>query len=112
MLGITTDNAANNGTTIRHLQKKTMTACLDAYTDRSKIYDSEMMSLLQMQHHIPYLTHIIQLVIKAFLAQLKVDPSNDDVSYKWTDQDQFRTKKRPSTIIMSFEKVYIIPWYN
>lgn len=112
VLGITADNAANNGTTIQHLQRKTMTECLDDCADRSNIYDPEMMALLQMQHHIPCLTHIIQLVVKALLAELKVNPSNDGVSYKWTDDDQFVTRKRPGTVIVAFEKVRIILWYN
>lgn len=52
---------------------------LNTYDFFEHAMDSGLQAILSTPHHLPCLTHVIQLVINVFLCELKIDAKNDDV---------------------------------
>lgn len=92
LLAITADNARNNGTLRRELEKE---------LEREEIsWDSENGS-------IPCLSHVIQLAVQAFLKTLRCRARNEDVGRKVSDRrlGSLRSQKDLTTIRTIFQKV-------
>lgn len=65
--------------------------------------DSGLQAILSTPHHLPCLTHVIQLAVNAFLCELKIDAKNDDVvGVRWDDDDKNLKEKG---LIRTLEKV-------
>lgn len=43
--------------------------------------DQELLNIIKTQHHIPYLTHVIQLTTTTLLRKLSLEASNNDIQY-------------------------------
>lgn len=102
ILGLTTDNASNNGTMF-----DAMTARLKSGLDEPLLLDEAFDDdfarvLMNSLHHFPCLTHVIQLSVTAFLKQLKITPKNDDPSHVWDEKDVEFTEQG---ILRTLEKV-------
>ena len=54
----------------------------------SQVYDHNLQQLLVMPQHLPYLTHVIQLAVNAFLQELKIEAYNDDVVFQWHSDER------------------------
>lgn len=65
--------------------------------------DNHLHAILSSPHHLPCLTHVIQLAVNAFLRELKIDAKNDDViDIHWNDHDKHLKGKG---LLRTFEKV-------
>lgn len=67
------------------------------------VMDNGLQAILSTPHHLPCLTHVIQLAVNAFLHELKIDAQNNDViGIQWNDDDKHLKEKG---LIRTFEKV-------
>jgi hypothetical protein len=88
IFGITTDNAANNGTLVDELQQS-LKLSLDGSTSlRTTAYDEDFIHALESQHHFPCLSHVIQLAVNQFLKRLKITAKNDMVEFIWDEKKE------------------------
>lgn len=81
ILAWTTDNASNNSTMVAAINKK-----VKATLSRPEFLHSAITplhKLMETQHHIPCLVHVIQLAVRKILENLKVDAQNDTASMEW-----------------------------
>ena len=76
---------------------------LDTHDFSKHAMDSGLQAILSTPHHLPCLTHVIQLAVNAFLRELKIDAQNDDViGIRWNDDDK---NLREKGLIRTLEKV-------
>lgn len=76
---------------------------LDTHDFSKHVMDSGLQAILSTPHHLPCLTHVIQLAVNAFLRELKIDAQNDDViGIRWNDDDKNLKEKG---LIRTLEKV-------
>lgn len=68
----------------------------------SEAYDSEFHQLLHAPHHLPCLTHVIQLAVRAFLQELRIQSNSDDPTAQWDDKDK---TIRETGLLRTLEKV-------
>jgi hypothetical protein len=103
ILGITTDNATNNGTMFTKL-----TAMLKEQLEQRNnqmltfSFDPDFRRLLESQHHLPCLAHVIQLAVTAFLRTLSIQAHNDEPTAEWDDKDHEIKEKG---LLRTMEKV-------
>lgn len=103
ILGITTDNASNNTTMFAELTQILKDELNNEHSSLlSTAVDPNFAAVLRSAHHIPCLTHVIQLSVKAFLDELRITPKNDNVQFSW-DKSESRVKQKG--IIGTLEKV-------
>jgi hypothetical protein len=70
ILAITTDNASNNNTLIRILNKKFRKSITENFNTDSIL-------------HILYLTYIIQLAVKTIIRRFKIESKNNSIKHNW-----------------------------
>lgn len=104
ILGITTDNASNNNTMFGHLTDTLKEELKDNQSSLllNTAIDPDLAAVIQAPHHIPCLTHVIQLAVNAFLDELNISPKNDEVRFYW---DSSERDKIQGGIVGTLEKV-------
>jgi hypothetical protein len=102
ILGITTDNASNNGTLFQAMTKALKTQLDDNRAIQNAALDDDLLGLVDSQHHLPCLAHVIQLAVKAFLQKLNIEATNDDPNLSWEDGEE---RIREKGLLQTFEKV-------
>ena len=60
----------------------------DSFQVRDSLLDTELSKIINNQHHIPCLTHVIQLSVTAFLKRLQIKALNDSVSFTWDNIEE------------------------
>jgi hypothetical protein len=105
ILAITTDNASNNGT-LFHSVTKVLKAQLDNdQVIQNEALDHDLLDLIESQHHLPCLAHVIQLAVKAFLQKLKIEATNNNnQDIEWEDGEE---TIRERGLLGTLEKVRI-----
>lgn len=104
LLGVTTDNASNNNTMFSALTKQLRVQLSENPQLQDAITDSALFQIIQNQHHIPCLAHVIQLAVTSFMSKLRITADNDTISYTWENSDE--TLNASSGITRTVEKVY------
>lgn len=65
--------------------------------------DDGLQNIINAPHHLPCLTHVIQLSVNAFLQELKIGAKNDDVvNIQWNEEDKELKEKG---LLRTLEKV-------
>jgi hypothetical protein len=88
VLGITTDNASNNGTMFSSITTNLKAQLTESSSLNETLADPELLTIIKSQHHIPCLAHVIQFSVTALLKRLCIEASNDDVSYTWENGEE------------------------
>ena len=114
VLGITTDNTSNNRTMFISITRQLKEELSDSFQVRDSLLDTELSKIINNQHHIPCLTHVIQLSVTAFLKRLQIEALNDLISFTWDDVEEnltahhgiSRTIKKVLYSIISILSIY------
>lgn len=73
------------------------------------IVEKDLQHVFNTPHHLPCLSHVIQLAVNAFLHELKIDAKNDDiVNIQWNEEDKYIKEKG---LLRTLEKVSIKQLY-
>jgi hypothetical protein len=102
ILAITTDNASNNGTLFQVMTKALKEQLNDNQAIQNAALDQDLLDLVESQHHLPCLAHVIQLAVKAFLQTLKIEATNDAPDINWEDGEE---RVRETGLLGTLQKV-------
>jgi hypothetical protein len=98
ILTMTTDNASNNNTFIRILNKEFRKLVTEIFDTDSILY-------------IPYLTYVIQLAAKIIIGRLKIELKNDLMKINW-EEDKVAEKIKKATEITKISVKICYDQYN
>ena len=105
VLFITTDNVSNNEIMMRFLIKILQKELNDQQIIFSEALNLVLWNLLFNEYHMSCMTHVIQLIIKAFLIMLYFKIKNDTVKQTW-DNETDAVFTFNDEIAHALEKIY------
>jgi hypothetical protein len=88
ILGVTTDNASNNGTMFLSLTTNLKTQLAESSQLQDALTSHEFLNIINTQHHIPCLAHVIQLAATALLRKLCLETLNEEIEYSWENGEE------------------------
>jgi hypothetical protein len=82
VIAITTDNASNNKTLLKETEEM-----VKEFSSEDGLFEGKI-------QHIPCLSHIIQLGLKALLGHIRLKPTNDEIQKVWNEEQQMAELER------------------
>jgi hypothetical protein len=93
ILAVTIDNVSNNNTFVRTLNKEFRKSVTEVFS-------------IDLIFHIPYLTHVIQLTVKAIMERFEIESKNNSMEINWERDKSAEEIKKAIEIARTLIKIY------